>query len=281
MGMAVSEVSGVPWSFTAHRWDIVENNLLTRKARHASFARFISRSGLRLARERGFDAVERSLVLHMGAVLPSSLSRTPAEREVIRLLCPANLLPVKGHEYLIQALGLLRDDPVELWLAGHGEREAELRELVKRLNLTDRVRFLGQLPHDELMGFYEGGHVDLVVLPSVDLGSGLHEGIPVSLMEAMAYGIPVVSTRTGGIPELLDEGAGMLVAPANVTALAEALSRLIRNQAERNELGQAGRKAVMEHFDIERVVDRLEALWQQNEPSRLSRSVSGNGTPKV
>ncbi len=267
MGMVASEVSGVPWSFTAHRWDVVENNLLMRKAQHALFVRFISESSLRLALERNFRAQDRAQVLHMGAVLPDELPAEDHQRHKMRVLCPANLLPVKGHRYLLEAMALLQDEPVELWLAGQGELENALREQATHLQLNDRVRFMGQLPHEQLLRLYQEGEVDVVVLPSLDLGGGLHEGIPVSLMEAMAHGLPVVSTRTGGIPELLDGGAGVLVPPADALALADALRSLHTEPSTRRALGRAGREAVVGRFSIARVVDRLEALWQEMSPT--------------
>lgn len=258
MGMVASEVSGVPWSFTAHRWDIVENNLLSRKARHASFVRFISRSGLHLARERGLSTDVPAQIIPMGAVLADTPEVTLPQRASLRVLCPANLVPVKGHRHLIEAVRLLGQENVEVWLVGHGELEQELRRQVEALALMAKVRFLGQLPHEELLKLYQRGEVDVVVLPSVDLGGGLHEGIPVSLMEAMAHGIPVISTQTGGIPELLGEGAGRLVPPGDPVALASVLNELLENVELRQTLGRAGRIRVESQFSIQAVVDELE-----------------------
>jgi glycosyltransferase involved in cell wall biosynthesis len=119
---------------------------------------------------------------------------------------------------------------------------------VRRESLGDRVRFLGQLPHAALLAMYARGEVGMVALASVDLGGGLHEGIPVSLMEAMAYGLPVVSTRTGGIPELIREGKGMLVPPADPAPLAGALEALIASAPLRSSLGAAGRERVSQAF---------------------------------
>ena len=119
------------------------------------------------------------------------------------------------------------------------------------------MQFLGYRLHEEILGRYQEGAVDVVVLPSVDLGNHLHEGIPVSLMEAMAEGIPVVSTTTGGIGELLRDGAGLMVPPGDPAALAEALERLIRSPELRRQLGDAGRRRVSEEFSIERVVAQL------------------------
>jgi glycosyltransferase involved in cell wall biosynthesis len=91
----------------------------------------------------------------------------------------------------------------------------------------------------------------MVVLPS------LHEGIPVSLIEAMAYGVPVVSTFAGGTPELLERGAGLLVPPEDPLALADAIERLVRDPELRKQLGETGRRRVEDSFAVEKVVAEL------------------------
>jgi glycosyltransferase involved in cell wall biosynthesis len=96
-----------------------------------------------------------------------------------------------------------------------------------------------------------------VVLASVDLGSGVHEGIPVALIEAMSYGIPVVATATGGTPELLLPGTGLLVPPADPAALADALQTLLRDGKLRDRLGDSGRQRVLEAHDIFQVAAEL------------------------
>lgn len=272
MAMIASEVSGIPWSFTAHRWDIVENNLLAEKCRRAAFVRFISKSGLELAQRQGVDSGTKARVLHMGVRLPKGI-RQPAEgKQHFTVLCPANLIPVKGHIYLIGAMAHIKEKgkSVRLWLAGDGPLRPELEAKVEILGLSSNVRFLGQLPHTELLALYEKGEVDAVVLPSVDLGNGLHEGIPVALMEAMAFGVPVVSTHTGGIPELLGDGAGVLVHPQDAQALADALEQLACNPELRMQLREAGRKRVLEGFAIDKVVDKLEECFKATVGSKSS-----------
>lgn len=267
MAMVAAEVSGIPWSFTAHRWDIVENNLLTRKCRHASFARFISQSGLELAQKRGVACGDKARVLHMGIRLPKHVTHEAAstkgsDGEFLTVLCAANLIPVKGHTYLIQAISRLIKEgkKVRLLLAGDGELRPALETRVTHLGLADWVVFLGHVPHEKLLDLYEQGKVDLYVLSSVDLGGGLHEGIPVSLMEAMAFGTPVIATETGGIPELLGGSAGLLVPPKDPEALAEAISRLATDPDLRRTLGQRGRERVEKEFSVEAVARRL-AEW--------------------
>jgi glycosyltransferase involved in cell wall biosynthesis len=145
----------------------------------------------------------------------------------------------------------------ELWLAGEGELRSQIEELRNALGLASSVRFLGALPHSSLLKIYEEGHVSAVVLASLDLGNGLHEGIPVALLEAMSYGIPVVTTGTGGIAELIVPGTGLLVPPAQPAALSEALQRLIRNAGLQQQLGDSGRRRVTEGYDVVQVTTEL------------------------
>nr|WP_279232290.1 glycosyltransferase [Thermus albus] len=187
------------------------------------------------------------------------ISKGYAKGETFVLLCPAAFLPIKGHKYLLEALRLLPEH-VHLWLAGEGPLKSELMSLVQNLGLESRVRFLGYLAHDKLLELYSEGLVDAVVLPSVDLGEGLNEGIPVALIEALAFGYPVVATATGGIPELLAEGAGLLVPDKSPEALAQAISQLVYDENLRKELGRRGRLRVEQEFAVEKVVRTLLAL---------------------
>jgi glycosyltransferase involved in cell wall biosynthesis len=252
LAMGASAVSGIPWSFTAHRYDIVRNNLLAEKLRSARFGRFIAQETLALARSLvPPDAMTRAMVLHMGVSLPPpSTGETPA-RPARVVLCPARLEPVKGHRHLLDAAARLRGRgiPFELWLAGEGPERDAIARRVEELGLGHYVRMLGTIPHAELLQLYRERRVDCVALSSVDLGGGVHEGISVALIEAMAHGVPTIATRTGGLPELLDSGAGVLVPPADAGALADALERVLDSATLRAELVQAGRRRVEDEFD--------------------------------
>jgi colanic acid/amylovoran biosynthesis glycosyltransferase len=175
------------------------------------------------------------------------------------VVCPARMVPVKGHSYLLEAAALLgrRGIRFELVLAGDGPERPDIARRIGELGLGDRVRMAGITPHAELLRRYRDGEVDCVVLPSLDLGAGLHEGISVALIEAMAHGVPVVSTSTGGQPELLGDGSGIMVPPADADALADALERLLTSRALRLELGQRGRRRIERDFDVGRVADEL------------------------
>ncbi len=175
------------------------------------------------------------------------------------MLCVANLFPVKGHQYLFQAVATLKERGLEcrLDVAGEGYLESRLKALARDLAIDDRVRFLGQVPHERLLAMLQERRVTLVVLPSIDLGDGLHEGIPVALIEAMSQGIPVISTPTGGIPELLRDGAGIMVPPKDPLALADAIERIINDVELQKRLSQTGRQRVEEEFSVEAVIDKF------------------------
>lgn len=258
--LVASRVSGCPWSLTLHRYDIVENNLLELKLREASFSRFISRSGVSLAAARvPPQALSRAVVTHMGVrVPPLSASRRPVVDPAV-FLCPASLVEVKGHAYLLRAVKVLKDRsvPVALWFAGSGPLIAELTALRNHLGVQGCVHFLGQLPNEEILNMYSRREVYGVVLPSVDLGNGLHEGIPVCLLEAMAYGVPVISTETGGITEALGGGAGLLVKDKDPAALADAMERLCQDGALWDALSTSGRQRVESTFSVDANVGQL------------------------
>ena len=260
LAMGASRVSGIPWSFTAHRYDIVRNNLLAEKLRSARFGRFISQETLAMARSLvPPTAMARAILLHMGVELPSAPAGLRPVGPVPIVLCPARLVPVKGHPHLIDAAARLKERGValEVWLAGDGPERKALARQIHELGLGESVRLLGTIPHAELLRLYQEQRVDCVVLPSLDLGGGVHEGISVALIEALAFGVPTVATRTGGLPELLSGGAGLLVPPADPEALADALERVLGSAALRSELALAGRRRVAKEFDVAAITREL------------------------
>ena len=261
MALVAHHITGIPWSATAHRWDIADNNLLEEKIRDASFVRFVSHKSMELAQSlSAFDIGGRSFVLHLGVRAPDAALSPVAGLAIKRLICPANLKPVKGHKYLLKAMKILRDRGVEceLVIAGDGPLRKGLGRMAHSLGVSDSVRFLGRLPHDELLSLYRKGEVAAVVLPSVDLGGGEHEGIPICLVEAMAHGVPVISTEAGGTPELLAGGCGMLVPPASPEALAGSIERVLSDGELRRTLCAAGRRRFEEEYAVEKIVDELE-----------------------
>jgi glycosyltransferase involved in cell wall biosynthesis len=262
MALIASRITGIPWSLTAHRSDIVANNLLREKAMSASMLRAISQDGKRMLLERGVENDGKLRVLPMGVAIPPQAPLMGPPRNVV--LCPADLLEVKGHRYLLWAWRLLQDRGIqgELWLAGEGELRDALMQLCDKLAIRSTVKFLGTVAHSSLLELYAKGLVSAVALASVDLGHGCHEGIPVSLVEAMSYGIPVIATNTGGIPELIEPGTGVLVPARDPVSLADAMQRILSDHSLAQELGQRGRRHVIETRNVVSIAASLEAIFR-------------------
>lgn len=186
--------------------------------------------GIRSARQQtlrnGVD-LERFQPAPDRAALRRRLGIEGVEGEPL-LLSVGNLLPLKGHDLVIQALALLRGQGLEarLCVIGAGPQRAELEALATRLGLAECVRFPGALPQQDLASWYAAA--DMLVLASE------REGWPNVLLEAMACGTPVVATAVGGIPEIVEAPAtGRLVPERTPQALAEAVASLHRSPASR------------------------------------------------
>ena len=183
------------------------------------------------------------------------------------MIAVADFVEVKGHKHLIEAVRLLEDrgHPIELDLAGDGPLRVAVERHVEEACLSGRVTFLGTVPHPRLLRDLRAHKWDLAVLPSI-VTEDADEGIPVSLMEAMGAGVPVVSTRTGAIPELLGGGAGRLVEGGDSVALADALAELARNPVLREELANRGRRRVLKEFNILSTASALALRFEECAP---------------
>jgi colanic acid/amylovoran biosynthesis glycosyltransferase len=265
LALVAGELTGIPWSLTAHRWDIAEDNLLALKLRRASYVRAINELGAQeLACWDGDGATEPE-VLHMGVELPSSPAPwRRGDSGDFRILTAAFLYEVKGHADLADALALLvaRGYTVRWDVAGDGPLRGALIERISRLGLEQSVSLLGFVSHDALLDRLGKGEWSAVVLPSVETAEGVREGIPVSLIEALAHGVPVVATATGGIPELLEGGAGLTVPPRDPAALAAALERLLGEPGLAEDLARCGRERVERDFSVESVAVRLQQRFE-------------------
>ena len=158
---------------------------------------------------------------------------------IVRLLAVGSLVPRKGYDVLIAALVTLADLPWRLTIAGDGERDpataANIRNEIARSGLNERVTVAGAVSPGRLAELYIAA--DLFVLAS------RYEGYGMAYAEAIAYGLPVIGTTAGAIPDTLSRDAAILVAPDDATALAHALRRLIANKDERRRMAAAARAA--------------------------------------
>jgi colanic acid/amylovoran biosynthesis glycosyltransferase len=251
LAFVAHRVSGIAWSFTAHRWDIPENNALALKAQAATAVRAIDLRGASELRTFCGPHSGKVRVIHMGVVVPAQTITPAANGDALKVVVAANLVEKKGHRFLIDAVGELERTGVRVQVdfAGDGPLRDALHGQVKTGGITG-VRFLGVVSHAELLERLLRRDWDLMALPSIVTDDGEKEGIPVSLIEAMACGVPVLSTSTGGIPELLGGGAGVIVPERDSRALASALESLYRDPARRTELSRSGAAKVAAEFAV-------------------------------
>jgi colanic acid/amylovoran biosynthesis glycosyltransferase len=256
-------VAGIPWSSTAHLWDIYEENALALKLASAQFVRAISARGRRdlLAAAPGVPP-SRVSVLHVGVDVPAVAPAPFDKLRVTEILCAANLVVKKGHVDLLHAIAAVRERGVDVRcvLAGDGELRGELEQLIDRLALRDAVEMRGHVGHDALLDEIRAGRYDAMALTSLELPGGLMEGIPVALMEAMALGLPVITTATGSITELVDERCGRVVLQGDVAAIAAALAELAGDPQLRAKLAEAAYQKVCAEFNVVTIARALAQL---------------------
>jgi glycosyltransferase involved in cell wall biosynthesis len=167
----------------------------------------------------------------------------------------ATLRSWKGHQFLIAAMDDARLTDAHLLIVGEGPKDVALRRQAAESRAADRIVFAGQQP--DVVPWMQA--VDVFALPSTG-----NEGVPQALMQAMASGLPVISTPVGAIPELIDDGVtGLLVPPENAEALASALARVIGQPSLAARLASAGREKIAARFTSDSMVDRMEALLLQ------------------
>ena len=178
----------------------------------------------------------------------------------LRIISIARLVEKKGIADALHAVALLEQD-VHYVIVGDGPLRAELEELAQTLGIAARVAFRGAQPRQQVAE--ELRSADVLLAPSVTGGDGDIEGVPVSIMEAMACGIPVVSTRHSAIPELVHDGTtGFLVDEHDVDGASDRLGRLLADAAMRARMGAAGHDVIMRDFNIETLTDRLEQHYR-------------------
>lgn len=265
LAKAVSDWSGIPFGVTTHRYDLFDQPLAT-ELQHEIYQRAhlivtISEYNKRFMVEQlGLDA-SRIAIVHCGIDGDRFSFRPSAcnwEDRPIRLLSVGRLVPAKAHDVLLQALAQLKNAGVDALLSvvGGGPDEETLRRQAKSLGVSENVTWHGAQPDSFVRS--ELRHADLFVLPS------RAEGLPVALMEAMASGVPVVTTRIFGIPELVvHEEGGLLVPPDDADALAEALVWAARNPGAMGAMRVRAREAVMRGFNRTTCSGELLAHWQK------------------
>lgn len=219
------------------------------------------RAGVRVAPEK-IRVLRHSVMPEDLAVSPETLSDVQAQLgwppSSVIIAVIASLLLGKGHRYLLQAMACLaqRVPSLRCAIIGDGPERAALEALAVRLGVADRVTFTGPLEESRKNAVIHLSRA--IILPS------LGEGLPVSILEAMALGIPVIATDVGGTRELVDDGVtGFVVPPGDPGALAAAMAQLASDEPLARRLGSAGQARLRAEFSPEDATARLVALYTE------------------
>ena len=254
----VAQLLGLPFSFTGHAKDIYRESLnpaglLARKMRAAEFVVTCTNANVAHLRRIAPEADVRLAYHGLNADFAELICSAPprAEPGVIRVLSVGTLVRKKGFDVLVEATALLRERGVDLEVLVAGEDGPErdrICELVRDRGLEDTVRLCGPWSQRELLA--QCRRSTMFVLACRIDADGDRDGIPNVLVEAMAAGLPVVSTQVSGIPELVQDGVnGLLVASEDPRGLAEAMLRLLKDPRLREQLAAAGEATVASRFD--------------------------------
>lgn len=184
-----------------------------------------------------------------------SISKNGKKTDRIRILYIGSLLPVKGVEYLIQAMKQLCQlhPDIRLTIIGDGSCRNSLEEMGRKFGLEHNINFIGKIPHQDVPNWLAKN--DIFVLPSIS------EGMPNVLLEAMAAGLPIVASNVGGIPEIISNSKnGYLVEPKNSQQIVDRIQFLISNSNKWNTISEQN-KADAEKYDWEEIIKKLEYIY--------------------
>ena len=265
VAFVIHRLTGIPFSFTAHGSDLqVDQVMLDRKVEAAKHVVTVSQFNKELiVRVCGERQRHKVRVIHCGVDPTVFVPSLNSDQGPLQIVCVGSFEEVKGHRYLIEACRLLKTRGIDFrcHFVGDGHLRQELKQQIARAGLADQVILHGALRRRAVAKLV--AEADVMALASVPTRDGRREGIPVALMEAMASGLPVVSTNIGGIPELVETGlTGFLVPPRKSSALADALQRLAEDPELRRQMGSAGREKVLREFNLRRNTEALMSLFQ-------------------
>ncbi len=272
-----SRLSGLPFSFTAHAKDIYQpelnpGRLLERKLGAARFVATCTCANAQVLRARhprpdDVHAIYHGLDTEFFSPRPAA---TVDDRPLV--LAVGRLVEKKGFDQLIAACALLKRRGASfrcLIVGEDGDAGDALRAQIAALDVADVVQLQGAVAQDALREIYRGAHA--FALPCRITADGDRDGFPNVLAEAMAMGVPVVTTPISGIPEMIDDGQHGLLVEGDAASLADAIERLLTDSALHARLARAARERICERFDSRRTTLALRDLFlQQHAPSPVA-----------
>jgi glycosyltransferase involved in cell wall biosynthesis len=270
INMFLSELVRIPFSFTMHASLIWTDPIALRsKLERCKFCMSISEFN----RDYVCDTYgeywrDKINIIHCGiplAELNPNMEVRTRPSGAIKILAVGQLAIRKGFHVLIEAARIIRDRHLDMeWIVvGEGPERSRLEDMIDRYELHDEVKLIGAQPHESIPNFLAEAHI--FSLPCVIGNDDTRDGIPVALMEAMAWGLPTISTRIVGLPELIDSGKnGILIEPDDPMALADAVEELASSEKTRLRIGKAAIEKIEQDFNSIRSAHQLAALFEKS-----------------
>lgn len=255
-------LGGVTYSFTAHANDIFcdePHDRLAMLIRESKFVVTVSDFSLGFLRDHFPKSAAKLHRVYNGIHLDRFTLSTPDGTTPL-ILTVGRYIEKKGFADLIAALALIKDLPFQCKIVGQGPLEDSLKAMVSNLGLDGRVEITGPMPESEVSALL--AHTSIFALPCVNAAGGGKDNLPTVIMEAMAAGVPVVSTRVAGVPEMVVDGeTGYLVNECDPQALSGRLAELIRNAELARTMGKAGRELCETRFATGVTTGQLHQLF--------------------
>lgn len=271
----IHQITGLPYSFTAHAKDIFHNGVkpksLIQKIAAARFVVTVSDFNKSYLEAMMDDTPTDIRRLYNGIDLNRFRPDLTVRRQPNLILGVGRLVEKKGFDHLIQACHILARRGVDFRCAiiGKGDLRDPLNLLISHLGLEKQVKLVGPRPQDGVLAAYK--RAAIFALPCIIGSDGNRDGLPTVLLEAMATGLPAVSTDLTGVPEIITHGEdGLLVEPGDPESLAETLEQLLADAALREQMGQAARRKVETLFDVRQNVTILHHWLAEPEPVRVT-----------
>ncbi len=263
IALLLKRLTGLPYSFTAHARDVfqVPRSALAERIREADAVLTCCHSNLEYLSELAPEERRKLQVLRYGIDLGTFRPAQPPQADVPLVVSIGRLVEKKGFGDLVAACRMLKDQGLRFRCVvyGDGPLRDELVEAVTRLGLTGEVTFAGARTQRELQVLLKQAHV-FALTPCVT-DDGDRDGVPNALLEAMACGLPVVTTTVAGIPEVIVHGQnGLLAEPHEVPVIADHLAALLTDPPLRMRLGSSARSEVVANFDREANARRLASV---------------------
>lgn len=263
LAMYASLMTGIPFSLTGHANDLYERGwLLKQKVRRSAFFATISEFNRRALIGMGCDG-EKIEIVRCGIDQTDFQYRGEqrSTNEQLRIGSLGRLVPKKGFHTLLESCASLKEQGIDyvLEIAGDGPLLDALQSQADSLDLGGQVKFMGALPHNQVSEWMKS--LDVFALACCEDENGDVDGIPVVLMEAMAIGVPVITTDVSGLPELVKHGeTGLVGQPEAAAGIVELLRQISSSDDLREELAKKAKAHVDQEFTIQANVEKLGEL---------------------